>query len=209
MIKKHLKLLIITTIITLLPIAAGLILWQQLPEQVPTHWNINGEVDGWLSKPFAVFALPAILAAFHWLCVVITSVDPKKKNHSDKMISLVFWIIPLLSVVLNVLTYATALGKQIQVDLVMPMVLGVLFVIIGNYMPKCKHNYTIGIKISWTLNSEENWNKTHRLAGWVWTIGGLLMIPTAFIGFWVCLPISLVMLLVPTIYSYSLYKKGI
>ena len=209
MIKKHLKLLIITTIIILLPIAAGLMLWQQLPEQIPTHWNINGEVDGWAGKTFVVYALPGILAAAQWLCIIVTSVDPKKQNHSDKMMSLVLWIIPLLSVVLNVLTYSTALGKQIQVDLVMPMVMGVLFVLLGNYMPKCTHNYTIGIKLPWTLNSEENWNKTHRLAGWVWTIGGILMIPTAFIGFWVALPITLVMVIVPVVYSYMLHRKGI
>ena len=209
MIKKHLKLLIVTTIIILLPIAAGLILWQQLPEQIPSHWNVKGEVDGWASKPFVVFSLPMILAAAQWFCVIVTSVDPKGKNHTDKMMGLVLWIIPLLSVILSVLTYATALGQNIRVELVMPMVMGVLFVIIGNYLPKCKQNYTIGIKIAWTLNSEENWNKTHRLAGWLWTISGLIMIPTAFVGFWVMLPITLVMVIVPLIYSYSLYKKGI
>ena len=209
MIKKHLKLLIITTIIILLPIAAGLILWQQLPEQVPTHWNIKGEVDGWASKSFVVFALPAILAAAQWFCLAITAADPKRKNHTDKMMSLVLWIIPLFSVVLNVLTYATALGQKLRIDLIMPMFMGVLFVIIGNYLPKCKHNYTVGIKISWTLNSEENWNKTHRLAGWVWTICGLLMIPTAFVGFWAFIAITLVMVIVPVIYSYMLHRKGI
>ena len=69
MIKKHLKFLIMTSFIILLPILAGLLLWDQLPEQIPSHWNTDGEIDGWSSKPFAVFGLPLILLAVHWLCM--------------------------------------------------------------------------------------------------------------------------------------------
>ena len=70
MIKKNLKVLIITSIIILLPILAGVFLWDQLPEQIPAHWNASGEVDGWSSKPFTVFGMPLILLAFQWLCVL-------------------------------------------------------------------------------------------------------------------------------------------
>ena len=77
MIKKNLKVLIITSIVILLPILAGLILWNQLPEQIPTHWNAAGEIDGWSSKPFAIFGLPAIMLAAQWLCVLGTAADPK------------------------------------------------------------------------------------------------------------------------------------
>ena len=73
MIKKHLKTLIITSILTLLPIVAGLYLWNTLPEQVPCHWDVNGEIDGWSSKPFFVFGLPCIMLAAQWLCVLGTS----------------------------------------------------------------------------------------------------------------------------------------
>ena len=83
MIKKNLKVLIITSIIILLPILAGVVLWDQLPDPMPTHWNAAGEIDGWSSKPFAVFVLPLILLAIQWLCMLGTAADPKKKNHPE------------------------------------------------------------------------------------------------------------------------------
>ena len=210
MIRKNLKVLILTTIVMLLPILAGLILWNQLPEQMPTHWNAAGEVDGWSSKPFAVFGLPLIMVAAQWLCMLGTAADPKKNNHSEKVLHLVLWIVPALSVVLHAVTYATALGHSVPMEVVMPILIGLIFTIIGNYMPKCKQNYTIGIKIPWTLDNEENWNRTHRFAGWLWTFCGIGIICTGFFGgFWVFLPITLLMVLAPIIYSYVLHRKGL
>ena len=210
MIKKNWKLLVITSVVILLPILAGVILWNQLPEQIPSHWNAAGEVDGWSSKPFSVFGMPLILLAFHWVCVIATGADPKQKNHSGKVLQLVFWIIPVLSALLHAITYATALGKEVRVEAVMPVFMGLLFAIIGNYLPKCKQNYTIGIKIPWTLNSEENWNKTHRLAGRLWTVCGIVIMFVGFFGgFAFLMGIALVMVIVPLIYSYVLYRKGI
>ena len=209
MIKKNLKVLIITSLVLLLPILAGLILWNQLPDQMPTHWNAAGEVDGWSGKAFAVFGLPLIMVAAQWLCMLGTAADPKKNNHSEKVLHLVLWIIPVLSVVLHAVTYATALGHAVPMEVVMPILIGLIFTIIGNYMPKCKQNYTIGIKIPWTLDNEENWNRTHRFAGWLWTFCGIAIMCTGFFGgFWVFLPITLLMVLTPIIYSYVLHRKG-
>ena len=210
MIKKHLKTLIITSILTLLPILAGLYLWNTLPEQVPSHWDVNGEIDGWSSKPFFVFGLPCIMLAAQWLCVLGTAADPKKANHSDKVLHLVLWIIPVLSIILSAMTYMVALGHSVRVEVIMPLIIGLVFTIIGNYMPKCKQSYTVGIKIPWTLDSEENWNRTHRFAGRLWLVCGLGIMLTAFVGgFWVFLPIVLVMVIAPTVYSYLLHRKGI
>ena len=199
-----------TSFIILLPILAGLLLWDQLPEQIPSHWNTDGEIDGWSSKPFAVFGLPLILLAVQWLCTLGTAADPKKANHSGKVMHLVLWIIPIISILLSTVTYATALGKDIDIDLIMPVFIGFVFAVIGNYLPKCKQNYTIGIKIPWTLNSEENWNRTHRFAGRLWMVCGLAIMLTGFFGsFWIFVPIVLLMILAPTIYSYVLHRKGI
>lgn len=210
MIKKNLKTLIITSIIILLPILAGLLLWDQLPAQIPTHWNVDGEVDGWSSKPFAVFGLPLILLAAQWLCMLGTTADPKKGNHPQKILHLVLWIIPVISLLVFAITYATALGKEMRVEMIMPVFIGLVFAIIGNYMPKCKQNYTIGIKIPWTLDSEENWNKTHRFAGRLWVVCGIVIMLTGFFGgFWIFIGIVSVMVLAPMIYSYILHRKGI
>ena len=210
MIKKHLKTLILTSVIILLPILAGLILWDRLPAQVPMHWGPNGEVDGYGSRAVFVFAIPAFMLAIQWLCTLATAADAKKKNHTPKMITMVLWIIPLLSTLVHIITYAVVFGIPVPVEIVIPAFMGLLLAVIGNYLPKCKQNYTIGIKLPWTLESEENWNKTHRLAGWVWTIGGILIAATSLIGiFWIPLLLLLPMVLIPILYSYSLHRKGI
>ena len=210
MIKNNWKLMVITSIVILLPILAGVILWDQLPEQIPSHWNAVGEVDGWSSKPFAVFGMPLILLAFQWICALGTGADPKKRNHSAKIQQLVLWIIPVISALLHVIVYAVALGKEVRVEAVMPVFIGLVLAVVGNYLPKCKQNYTIGIKIPWTLNSEENWNRTHRFAGRLWLVCGIALMLTGFFGgFWIFLPIVLLMVLAPMIYSYILHRKGV
>ena len=210
MIKKNLKTLIVTSILIVLPVLVGIVLWDRLPEQIPTHWNASGEIDGWSSKPFAVFGLPLILLAAQWLCMLGTAADPKKENHSTKVLHLVLWIIPVLSLVLNTATIAAAMGKEVRMEVFMPVLIGLILAIIGNYMPKCKQNYTIGIKIPWTLNSEENWNRTHRFAGWLWTFSGIaLMLTGIFGGFWIFMIVVLLMVFAPILYSYLLHRKGI
>ena len=208
MIKKNKATLILTSIVLLIPVVIGLILWDQLPEQIPSHWGINGEVDGWSSKPFTVFGFPCILLALHWICVLASSADPKAKDYHPKMFHLVLWICPVLSLVLNALVYTTALGYPLDVEIIMPLLVGLMFIIVGNLLPKCRQSYTMGIKLPWTLHNEENWNKTHRLGGKIWVIGGIITMSTAFIGsFWILLGVLIVMVAVPTVYSYCLYRK--
>ena len=210
MIRKNWKILVITSVMILLPILAGVLLWNQLPAQIPSHWNAAGEIDGWTSKTFSVFGMPLLLLAFQWLCVLGTLADPKRQNHPTKILHLVFWIIPILSVLLHTIVYAVALGSEVRMEMVMPVFVGLVLAITGNYLPKCKQNYTIGIKIPWTLDSEENWNRTHRFAGRIWVVCGLIIVLTGFIGgVWILLPIFLLMVLAPVLYSYLLHRKGV
>jgi len=208
MIKKNKVTLIITTIAMLLPMFIGLLLWDKLPEQVPSHWGINGEVDGWCSKPFAVFFFPGLLLGFHWLCVFASCADPKNKNYHPKVLQIVLWICPVLSLILNTMVYAAALGQEIAVELIMSLLSGLMFVIIGNLLPKMRQSYTLGIKLPWTLNNEENWNKTHRFGGKIWVAGGVFIMATAFLGnFWILMTVLALMCIVPTLYSYLLYRR--
>ena len=208
MIKRNKGMLILTSIMILVPMLAGLLLWNRLPEQVPIHWGVNGEVDGWAGKGFAVFALPAMMLGFHWICALASSLDSKSREHSPKVLLVVLWILPILSLVLCSLVYATALGYQLSVEIIMPMLVGLMFLIVGNLLPKCRQSYTMGIKLPWTLANEENWNKTHRFGGKVWAIGGVIIMITAFVGsFWLLMSTTVVMVAAPTIYSYLLYRK--
>ncbi|MBR3778357.1 MAG: SdpI family protein [Clostridia bacterium] len=210
--KKNKWLMVVTSIIILLPILGGVLLWDKLPERVPFHWGVDGEVDGWASKPMAVFGLPPFMLAIQWICILATGLEPKAKNvTTTKMLGLVLWIIPVLNLFLHVMVYLAAFGRKVDMAAIMPLFMGALFVVMGNYLPKCKQSYTMGIKLPWTLNDEGNWNATHRLAGKIWVAGGLLTMPCALLsGVWafiVMMSILVVMCAVPTVYSYRYYKQ--
>jgi uncharacterized membrane protein len=209
--KTSKKTLILTTLICLIPIVAGALLYSRLPETMATHWNMNGEADGWSSRAFAVFGLPGILLAVNLILPFALKADPKHGNMSDALVKITIWTIPLLSLLCCGLTLARGLGYTVSVEFWVPIFMGVLFIVIGNYLPKTKQSYTMGIKLPWTLDSEENWNRTHRLAGYLWVLGGVLFLAMSFIGWSLAafLIILAVMVLVPMVYSYLLYRKGI
>ena len=207
---KDKKRLIITTLVCLLPIVYGLAIYDALPDMVPTHWGADGEINGYSSKAFAVFGMPIFLAFINVICNVAIMADPKKVNHSDKMKAIVAWFIAILSLVMVPMCLVAAQGIAIDISFIVSLIVGVVFLVIGNYLPKCKRNYTIGIKLPWTLDSDENWNRTHRLAGYVWTVGSILFIIAAFLGKgMLILPITILMAVIPSIYSFILYRKGI
>ena len=205
------KTLILTTLVCLIPIVAGALVYSRLPETMATHWNMSGEADGWSSRAFAVFGLPGILLAVNLLIPFALQADPKHKNMSGALVNIVIWTVPVVSLLCSGLTLGRALGYDLRIEVVLPVFMGVLFILIGNYLPKTKQSYTMGIKLPWTLASEENWNRTHRLAGFLWVLGGVYFIVMSFIGWNLIaflIPIVL-MVLAPTVYSYLLYRKGI
>ncbi len=208
---KNKKTLVITSLICLLPIIVGALVYKRLPEMIATHFDLNGNPDGWSSRAFAVFGLPAILLAVNLLLPLMLRADPKHENMSGALVNITIWTIPVLSLLCSGLTLGRALGYDVRIERVLPVFMGVLFILIGNYLPKTKQSYTMGIKLPWTLASEENWNRTHRLAGFLWVLGGVYFIVMSFIGWSVpafVLPLA-VMVLVPMAYSYLLYRKGI
>lgn len=211
MLKNNKWKLIVSSILILLPILAGLLLWNQLPDTMITHWGADGNADSSSSKLVSVFLPPMILLAVHWLCLLLTSLDKKQKEQNKKALGIIFWILPAISIFVNSMMYSVSLGYNFTGIVAMPILFGVLFLYIGNYMPKIKQNRNLGIKISWTLNNEENWNKTHRFAGKLWMIGGLCILATAFfpvklmIASFVAILFCLIFL--PFLYSYSIYRK--
>ncbi len=208
---KNLKKMILSSVIILLPILFGLAVWEQLPEQIATHWGPNGQPDGWSSKASAVFFMPLFLVAIHWICTFATGKDQKNEGQNKKLMKMTYWLVPLISLLVNGMVYATALGSSFSPMLVLPLVMGVMFIFIGNYMPKCKPNRTIGIRVKWTLENEENWKATHRFGGKVFFFGGVLLLFGVFlpeaVAMWVILPVMLVIAAVPIVYSYRYSKK--
>ena len=205
------KTLILTTLVCLLPLIAGALVYSRLPESVPTHFDFNGEPDGWSSRAVAAFAMPAFMLVMNFVCQFALNADPKRQNMSEALKNVAIWSVPVLSVLCCGMMLAKALGYDVKIERILPVFMGLLLIIIGNYLPKTKQSYTMGIRLPWTLDSEENWNRTHRLAGFLWVLGGFLFIVMSFVGW--SLPVFLILLavitLVPLVYSYLLYRKGI
>ena len=211
---KNKKTLILTSIVTLLPILIGILLWNKLPDSMATHFNFDNEADGYREKWFAVIIEPFILLALHLIMAMIIAADPRKKNISSRVYGITIWIIPASSLALAVVIYPYNLGIHFNISLFLGIFLGVIYIIVGNYLPKTRQNYTIGFKLPWTYANEENWNKTNRLAGVIDIVMGILIIINAAMGvlniFYSFLAAVIIGNLIPLGYSYFLHvKKGL
>jgi uncharacterized membrane protein len=200
--------LFLSTVLCLLPIVLGLTLHGKLPEQVAVHFDSTGAPNGYLPKGVAVFFLPVIFAALNMITHFRLNHDPRNDSVSLRLKQAAKWLLPVISVIIMPITMFLSMGAPIPIGTIVASLVGIAIVICGNYLPKCKQNYTAGIKLPWTLHSQENWNKTHRFAGFLWVICGLLMIANAFLS-WPYGNIILLaaMVLMPPVYSYLKYKK--
>ena len=208
---KNKKYWLVTSLVTLLPILLGLLLWNRLPEKLPTHFGIDGAADGWSGKGFAVFGLPLMMLGFHLVICFATRLDKHNRGHNEKVLNLVGLIFPTMSIVNSVVIYTWAMEKELNLSSLLFPLLGLLFILIGNWLPKIKQNPTLCIKIRWTLYNEENWNKTHRFAGFVWVLGGVLFCLMGFVpgkALLFLLPLQVILLAcVPVVYSWLLARK--
>ena len=134
MLKKNKSRIIISSIIILLPMIFGLIMWDKLPDTMTTHWGADGNADGFSGKVFAVFGLPAITLILHFVCLLFTLFDKKQKEQNPKALGMIFWILPVVSLFTNGIMYRTAFGKEFDLAVFVPALLGVMFIFIGNYL---------------------------------------------------------------------------
>lgn len=200
-------------IIALIPVAVTILLYNKLPDQIPMHWNIQGQVNryGNKSESFMTACIPIFILL---MMQIIPFIDPKKRNYEKFGGS--YYNFQLMFVVviggIHLLAISTAMGYEfVKVDSGVKLLIAIMFTLIGNMMPKFKHNYFIGIRTPWTLASEEVWFATHRMGGKLWFYGGLAMIVLSFINgpvsaglyFTVIMGTSLVML----VYSYLVFRK--
>lgn len=206
--KQYKRILFITGTLILLPMLAGIVLWEKLPDTIATHFGMDGTPNGWSSREFAVFGMPLFLLAVHFVCIFATSADPKRRNMSEKLFALILWICPVISILVSAACYAYALSIPLNIGGYAGAFTGILFLVVGNYLPKCRQNYTMGIKIPWTLADEDNWNHTHRMAGYLWMLCGLVMLANIFLRQeWLVLAVIFTAVVVPMVYSYIYYVR--
>jgi uncharacterized membrane protein len=200
---------IISTIMCLLPMVLSAILYSELPTQIAVHFNNAGVADNYLPKAVAAFGLPVFFAVINLYLHFRVNQDPKNENASTSLKSFSRWLLPVMSIILVPVTLVMAMGNELLIVLIAQVLAGTVVVICGNYLPKCKRNYTVGIKLPWTLDSEENWNKTHRFAGFVWVIGGFVILLNAFLRFswFVTMGMIALIIILPFLYSCLFYQK--
>lgn len=204
-IKKH---IILSTLVCIAPIVLTLVLYNELPAQVPIHFDVNGQPNGYASKAIAGFVLPCGFAVVNLFTCFMLLTDPKRRNANIIIKAVGIWTVPVLSFILVPTSLFKSMGYEIPITKIITALLGLLLLIIGNYLPKSRQSYTIGIRLPWTLDNEENWYKTHRFGGVIWVLGGIVVITNAFIGsFYIMLGVILLISVLPIIYSYSFYLK--
>lgn len=214
-IRSNRVMLAVTSFVCLLPIIFSLIVYKDLPEQVAIHWNSAGNPDNYVSKAMAAFGMPVLLMGINIFTQICLYNDPKRSNVSQVMRMFAAWTSPVLSLILVPVTLYIAMGTKISVPMTANLLTGITVMFCGNYLPKSRQNYTVGIKLPWTLHSSDNWNKTHRMAGHLWVLGGLVLIVGAFLNpentscaaRLTFLTIA-VLVAVPFLYSYVLYKRS-
>jgi len=209
--KKINKEFLMTALIIALPMVIGAIFWNQLPEKIPTHFGIDGQADGYSSKLFTLFAFPALFLLFQIICLASFEKESVKVNIPAKMRRFYTWLIPVLSLIIQGSIYANALGFIKSGPTLVTTFLAIVFIVIGNYLPKIQRNATVGIRIPWTLSDDKNWYKTHRMAGKLWVLGGLLILLESFVQ--VAMPyvmgvVIAIMIIAPMIYSFLLSRKA-
>lgn len=200
-------------IIILASLAFGIYVYPQLPDKIPTHWNIHGEVDGWSGKAFGVYFFPLLNLILYPLMILLPRIDPRRQNylHFSKPYKIIRIVLHIFLAAIYIVTLLVALGYPLRVDFIVRFSVSLLFLIIGNYMGKFKHNYFVGIKTPWTLANEEVWVKTHRFGAPLWVAAGLLGMALSFFqqpwSSYLTFASILVITIVPIIYSYLLYRK--
>lgn len=192
-------------------IAVAAYLYPSLPEQIPTHWNFEGEVDDYTPKPWGVLIMP-LAAAFIFLIMKLIPIISPKGFRTDQFTGVVniftVTLVGFMSVV-ALLVLLAASGRDVHMNEMIFAGIGVLFIVLGNYLGKVRKNFFIGIRTPWTLASDEVWSRTHRLGGWIFVLIGFFMFLNAFFRFpegWLIGTIVFVAL-VPVLYSYVLYRK--
>jgi uncharacterized membrane protein len=200
-------------VIAAVAVAFSIWAYPKLPPTVATHWSINGTPNGFSSRGWALAIIPIMLVVMTLMFNVLPKIDPRHANYA-KFLS-TYWLfansIVVFLLVAHVLILASGLGYGVKIDRLMPIGVGLLFVILGNYLTRVEPNWFVGIRTPWTLSSDVVWRKTHRTAGWLIVLGGLLIAACAFLPRGAFLPVFvsaiLIMAVIPVVQSYVLWRR--
>jgi uncharacterized membrane protein len=206
--RKWIPLLIIAA-----AVVASAIVYPRLPETIPTHWNMDGQPDGWSSRAFGAWITPVILLGMWALFRLLPAIDPRGANYAkfggafEAIIdSLMLFLLGMHIVILR-----AGLGYPVQIERIIPFGVGVLLIVIGNLLPRCRPNWFVGIRTPWTLSSDRVWEKTHRFGGRLFVAAGFLIVVAALLWVqWVHLVLITAVIIATAavlIYSYLEWRR--
>ena len=197
------KILLITCLVCLLPTLLGLAMWDKLPDTVAIHFDINNNPDNFAPKSFAVFGLPLMMIAFQIFCCLVTDLSEKQKNDNPKLIRVTKWIIPVMTLILQPVTLFYSTGVNIDIRRVAVLIVGVMLIVLGNYLPKLNHvkNYRF---------DTEQARKINRFGGYSMVIFGILFLISLFlppVASVICLMLLILCSVITAIYAFSVAKR--
>lgn len=197
-------------LIMLAPMVFLLIKWNEIPEQIPMHWNIEGEVDGYGPK----YLTPLFNIGLYLLLLIAPKIDPRKRNYD--LFAGTYYKLRMLLILffstMSVVTLLIGMGAEIRMERFISIAVSILFAIMGNYMSTIRPNFFIGIRTPWTLDNEDVWKRTHLLGGRFWFWGGLacliasFMLPNEALAVFM-VAVLLIVSIIPIVYSYILFRK--
>ncbi len=207
---------IFSGVLFLVSVGVTIFAWGKIPAdvQIPIHWNAQGEIDGYGNKTFGLLIGPGLILGLTLLLNFVPRMEPRIENlrQSQKAYKVVWGFIVTFMLGLHLITTAAALGIAVNTAAVMAFAIGILFMVIGNYMGKIRSNFMFGIRTPWALSSEISWNKTHRLGGRLFVLVGLAVLMSAFFkngtfSFALLLGGLFVTLILTFGYSYWVWKQ--
>jgi len=196
----------------LLSFAGVLLAYPGLPSEIPTHWDMRGNINDYSPK-WAILLLAALPVGIYLMMVFLPRIDPKKKSYDlhKRAYEIAKVFITLIMSVLVWISILVSKGVDLDVGLIVSLMVGVLFITLGNYMGQIRHNYFFGIRTPWTLANETVWKRTHRVGGYCFMGMGIFMIVANMLRdhmpSWIMIPAILFGAGIPIVYSYFAYKK--
>ncbi len=180
MFKKKINIYILILVISTFAFTG--FIYDRLPDLMPIHWNLAGEVDDYAGKAFGAFLSPVLMLAVWLGMVYLPHIDPKKENYKkfESSYNIIIGLLITFFWGIHMATLLISLGYKIPIDKTIFVMMGLMFIIMGNYLPKAKSNYFYGVKTPWTLSSESSWHKTHRLTGKLFVLAGFIFLISAF-----------------------------
>lgn len=202
----------VQALLLLVAIGLGALAYPALPDQVASHWGVDGQVNGYTGKFWGVFLLPAVMAGVAGLFYVLPRIDPTHRNTNElrRQMGGIGVVIVLFMLVLHALLLGWNLGYQVSFNVVLPVLLGGLFFYVGKVCREAKRNWFLGVRTPWTLQSDEIWDATNRRAGKLFQACGIVAILSALVpaySFWFIIVPVLATALYSVAYSYALYRR--